>query len=233
MRFAPSIRHRSALVHIVAATFLAGAGTLEAQRGGGGGDTQGPAWDVTVPRGTTRDIDFTTNEGTWMSVDVTPDGQWVLFDLLGHIYRVPAAGGQAQSLTQSSGIAVNFQPRISPDGKLIAFISDRRGQNNLWVMNIDGSNPHAVLLDLNLRASTPVWTADGQFIVIHRAGTAGGGEGGGGGAGLWMYSKDGGTGIEVVSADRPEEPSLSSGREVPLHYSRLPSHRGSCRARTT
>jgi hypothetical protein len=90
-----------------------------------------PTWDVTQARGKTREIDLTTSEGTWMSVDVSPDGTWIVFDLLGHVYRMPAAGGEATSLTQSSGVALNYQPRISPDGKLIAFISDRRGQNNL------------------------------------------------------------------------------------------------------
>src|SRR5580658_7083344 len=91
-------------------------------------------WDVTKARGHTRDIDFTTSEGTWMSVDISPDGQWIAFDLLGQIYRVRSQGGQAECLTQDSGVAVNFHPRFSPDGKRIAFISDRKGQNNLWLM---------------------------------------------------------------------------------------------------
>ena len=77
-----------------------------------------PAWDVTQARGKTRDIDFTTSEGTWMSVDISPDGTWIVFDLLGHVYRMPAAGGEATALTQNSGVALNFHPRISPDGKL-------------------------------------------------------------------------------------------------------------------
>ena len=89
-------------------------------------------------RGKTRDIDFTTSEGTWMSADLSPDRTWLVFDLLGHVYRMPATGGEATVLTQSSGVALNFQPRISPDGKTIAFITDRRGQYNLWVMNADG-----------------------------------------------------------------------------------------------
>src|SRR2546426_3362390 len=98
------------------------------------------AWDVTKPRGKTREIDFTTTEGTWTALDVSPDGTWIAFDLLGHIYRIPIAGGQAECLTQDSGIAINTQPRISPDGKSIAFISDRKGQMNMWVMDSDGKN---------------------------------------------------------------------------------------------
>src|SRR5436309_9964269 len=74
-----------------------------------------PAWDVTQPRGQTREISFTTSEGTWMSVDLSPDGGWLVFDLLAHVYRMPVAGGPATALTQNSGIATNFHPRISPD----------------------------------------------------------------------------------------------------------------------
>jgi len=170
---------------------------------------QTPTWDVTLARGQTRDIDFTTNEGTWMSVDISPDGAWIVFDLLGHIYRMPAAGGEATAITQNSGVALNYQPRISPDGKLIAFISDRRGQNNLWVMNADGSNPRAVFTDLSVRAAEPAWTADGNFIVVRRQALGGGGGEGGGGGGLWMYAKDGGSGMPLVTQGRPEFPSLS------------------------
>ena len=165
-----------------------------------------PSWDVTQARGKTRDIDFTTNEGTWTSVDISSDGSFIVFDLLGHVYRMPATGGEATSLTQNSGVALNFHPRISPDGKLIAFISDRRGQNNLWVMNADGSNPRPVFTEPNVRAAEPAWSADGQFIVVRRSAVGGGG---GAGGGLWMYAKDGGTGIQLVADGRPESPSLS------------------------
>lgn len=198
-----SARHR-----LFAAALLLGAlhpVTLSAQGGrAGGGDAAGGGggraqWDVTLARGKTRDIDFTTNEGTWTSVDISPDGQWVAFDLLGHIYRMPVSGGDATVLTQNSGVALNFHPRISPDGKTIAFITDRRGQYNLWVMNADGSNPHAVFSDLNTTAVEPAWTPDGNYIIVRRGGR-GGGEGGGGGGGLWMYHKDGGTGVQLVGA---------------------------------
>ena len=127
-----------------------------------------PSWDVTQARGDTYEIDFTTEEGTWMSVDISADGAWVVFDLLGHIYRVPAGGGAAESLTEDSGIALNFHPRYSPDGSQIAFISDRAGQNNLWVMNSDGSDPEPVFLDAVTRLTGPVWMPDGQSIVAVR-----------------------------------------------------------------
>jgi len=175
---------------------------------------QAPAWDVTQPRGKTREISFTTSEGTWMSVDISPDAQWLVFDLLANIYRMPVAGGAAQNLTANSGIAINTNPRISPDGKLIAFISDRKGQNNLWVMNVDGSNPREVFNDPNVRVSQPAWTADGSYIVAVRDQLPVGGAPPS--SGLWMFHKDGGSGIEIVK-DQPGVawPSLSrDGRHL-------------------
>src|SRR5690349_9213978 len=64
----------------------------------------GRAWDVTLARGKTREIDFMTSEGTWIAPDLSPDGKWIVFDLLGHIYKMSATGGEAQPLTQNSGV---------------------------------------------------------------------------------------------------------------------------------
>ena len=161
-------------------------------------------WDVTQARGQTREIDFTTSEGTWMSADLSPDGQSIVFDLLGHIYRVNVAGGEAQNLTQNSGVAINYQPRWSPDGRLIAFVTDRRGQNNLWIMNADGSNPRAVFTNRDVRVYEPAWTPDGQYIIVTREFTGRAAPGQGGGNGLWMYHKDGGEGTELIG-NRPSE----------------------------
>ncbi len=196
----------------------------EASPGGGRG-----SWDVTLARGKTRDIDFTTNVGTWTSVDLSPDGTWIAFDLLGHVYRLPAAGGEATALTKSAGVSLNFQPRISPDGRSIAFITDRRGQYNLWIMNADGTNPRPVFSDVNATAVEPAWTPDGNYIVVRRGGRGGGGGGEGAppAGGLWMYHKDGGQGAPLVSTAAggrgaagngpPSWPSVSSDGKY-LYY---------------
>lgn len=127
-----------------------------------------PDWDVTQARGRTYDVDFATDEGTWMSVDISPDSQWIVFDMLGHIYRLPLAGGTATSLTQGSGVALNYHPRISPDGRSIAFVSDRGGQANLWIMDADGRNPRIVFSDPISRITGPTWAPDGNSIYAVR-----------------------------------------------------------------
>src|SRR5581483_7503743 len=96
------------------------------------------AWDVNAPPGATlRQVNLNVNEGTWMNVDVSPDGRTIAFDLLGDIYTMPIGGGHPTRIT--SGLAFDMQPRFSPYGRLIAFTSDRGGGDNIWVMNLDGS----------------------------------------------------------------------------------------------
>ena len=81
--------------------------------------------DDSLPLGTTRTVSFDVSEGTWMSLDLSPDGQTIVFELLGDLYTLPVAGGTATRLT--SGPAFDSQPRYSPDGKHIVFLSDRGG----------------------------------------------------------------------------------------------------------
>ena len=183
---------------LAAALLASGTAQLAAQA-----DT---SWDVTKPRGKTREIDFTTTEGTWTQVDLSSDGKWIVFDLLGQIYRMPVAGGAAECLTQESGIAINNQPRISPDGKSIAFISDRKGQMNPWVMDIDGKNAKSVAIESTVLMRYPTWTADGQYIIVLKiVGLAG--------RSLHMYHKNGGTGVELVKGEvgkLPYRPTTSA-----------------------
>ena len=113
-------------------------------------------------------LDFTVDEATMAGLSVSPKGDSVIFDLLGHIYRLPINGGAAESLTQASGIAVNAHPRFSPDGNRIVFVSDRGGQDNLWVMNADGSNARILYNDGFMRFTDPAWSPDGKTIVAVR-----------------------------------------------------------------
>ncbi|MGH7713066.1 MAG: hypothetical protein ACREOG_17370, partial [Gemmatimonadaceae bacterium] len=166
--------------------------------------SQGPPWDVTQPRGKPRTISFTTDEGTWLSPDVSPDGRMIVFDMVGDIWVLPIEGGEARSLTKASGIALNFHAVFSPNGSKIAFISDRDGQENIWVMNADGSNPRKVSSQREKRMALPAWTPDGNYIIARTGGDSnndGRGE-------LWMWHIDGGAGVrvtaETVSASWPE-----------------------------
>jgi imidazolonepropionase-like amidohydrolase/Tol biopolymer transport system component len=139
-----------------------------------------------------------TDEGTWMSVDVSPDGREIAFDLLGDIYSLPIGGGEARALT--SGVAWDMQPRYSPDGKRIAFTSDRSGGDNVWVMDRDGSHAAQVTKEDFRLVYSPVWSPDGDFLAArkHFTGTRSLGSGE-----VWLYHRTGGEGTQMVK--RPNE----------------------------
>src|SRR5216117_1120672 len=84
-----------------------------------------------------RTVSFETSEGTWLSLDVSPDGKTIVFELLGDLYTMPIAGGAATRI--SGGMAFDSQPKFSPDGKWIAFLSDREGSDNIWIIHPDGT----------------------------------------------------------------------------------------------
>ena len=120
-----------------------------------------------LPLEATRKAEFTATQGTWMSLDVSPDGQSIVFDLLGNLYTMPITGGKATRIT--SGMAYDAQPRFSPDGKSIVFVSDRSGGDNVWTMRLDGTDTTQVTQGNNNLYVSPEWTPDGQFIVASRA----------------------------------------------------------------
>jgi Tol biopolymer transport system component/imidazolonepropionase-like amidohydrolase len=149
-----------------------------------------------LPLKPTRKIEFTTDEGTWMSLDVSPDGKQIVFDLLGDLYLIGIEGGEAKRL--AGGLPWDCEPRFSPDGTRIAFISDRSGSDNVWIMNADGTNPRAVTKETDWQLGSPAWTPDGNYIVARKLGPYPTPDDFIRGVALWMYHKDGGRGVELV-----------------------------------
>lgn len=157
------------------------------------------SWDVEAPRGATiTQIPIRTDEATWMDVDVSPDGRTVAFTVLGDIYTMPISGGTPTRI--ASGLAWEVQPRFSPDGRRIAFTSDRAGGDNIWIMNADGSDKRQVTDESFRLLNQPYWSPDGRFIIAKKHFTtqrsAGTGE-------IWMYHVSGGGGVAVI--ERPNE----------------------------
>jgi Tol biopolymer transport system component/imidazolonepropionase-like amidohydrolase len=156
-------------------------------------DENDPAWSVSEPPGEWRSISIDTRETSWSDVDVSPDGRHLVFHMLGDIYRVGIDGGEAEALTD--GIEWNFQPRFSPDGARIAFISDRDGAENIWIMDADGGNPVQVSKEREHLLHNPAWSPDGDYIaarkgyVSQRSIPAGA---------IWLYHRGGGGGVELV-----------------------------------
>ena len=122
--------------------------------------TEPEKWDINNPPGAFKEVSFDLNEGTWMNLDVSPDGKNIVFDLLGDIYIMPITGGAATCLR--SGYAYEVQPRFSPDGKWISFTSDSDGADNIWMMQTDGSNAKKITKEDFRLLNNAVWTPDGQ-----------------------------------------------------------------------
>lgn len=174
-------------------------------------------WDVNAPPGPSTRAQLDVRSGTWMSVDVSPDGRWIVFDLLGEIYLMPAEGGEARPLTRS--IAWDMQPRFSPDGRQIAYVSDAGGGDNIWVMNVDGSGARAISKEDYRLLNNPVWHPSGRYIAArkHFTGTRSLGSGE-----IWLYHLDGGKGQQLNEKPNWQkdlgEPALSPDGRY-LYYS--------------
>lgn len=113
-----------------------------------------------------KTLEFTTDEGTWMSLDLSPDGRTIVFELLGDLYTMPASGGKATRIV--GGIHYDGMPRFSPDGKRIVFVTDRTGAENLWLVNADGTMPKAVTKGRLTRFLSPSWSHDGKRILASK-----------------------------------------------------------------
>lgn len=178
-----------------------------------------------LPLETPRGISFATQEGSWMSVDVAPNGRHIAFDLLGDVYIIGARGGRAIPLL--TGPAFESQPVFSPDGRSIAFVSDRDGSENLWIAAADGTALRRLsALDDDTELMSPAWTPDGDAVYVSqlRPDTAG--------AEIWRYSADGAGGRAVTEATGTPRHRASAVGAAPspdgrhLYYATRAGHSG-------
>ena len=197
--------------------------------GDGAGDAEEEAeWDVETFTGPTREVAIDTTRGTWMSVDVHPSGEELVFDLLGDVYVMPIGGGEARAV--ASGPAWQYQPCYSPDGERIAYTSDAGGGDNLWVMGRDGSDPRPVTKETFRLLNSPAWSPDGRFLAARKHFThrrsAGAGE-------VWLYHVGAGLaesaqgGLQLTKRKNEQkdvgEPAFSpDGRYVYFSYDATP-----------
>ena len=160
-----------------------------------------------LPLEATRSLDINTDQGTWMSLDVHPDGSKLLFDLLGDIYELPIQGGKARRITE--GLAFDSHPKYSPDGNSILFLSDRSGGNNAWIIDRKKEDTLQLTKGNTFKMQSADWSPDGNYVVVSK-GTRN--------FKLHLYHKEGGKGTQLIS--KPEnlktsEPSFSAdGRHI-------------------
>ena len=141
-----------------------------------------------LEEGPTRTLAFTATEGSWISVDVSPDGGTLVFDLLGDLYLMPMSGGTTTRLT--SGMGYNAQPRFSPDGSRIVFLSDRDGGENVWILSTDLADTVQVTRGKSEKYLSPIFTPDGEYVVVSKGGRA---------QKPWIYHVRGGTGTALFT----------------------------------
>jgi imidazolonepropionase-like amidohydrolase/Tol biopolymer transport system component len=90
-------------------------------------------------------------------------------------------------------MAYDVQPRFSPDGESVVFISDKSGGDNVWTMRLDKTDTTQVSRGNNNLYVSPEWTPDGEYIVVSRSG------GLGGSAKLFMYHAERGSPLSLVA----------------------------------
>jgi len=176
-----------------------------------------PKWNIDDARGDTFEQRIQTDEGTWVSLDVSPDGSTIAFDILGDLYTMPITGGVPTRIT--SGPAWDMQPRFSPDGSRIAFTSDRTGKgdksgDNIWVIDADGQNPVQITAEDYRLLNNPNWHPSGEYIVARKHFTSrrslGSGE-------MWLYHVSGVHGGHTGGLQLTEKPTAQKDVNEPVY----------------
>jgi Tol biopolymer transport system component len=146
-----------------------------------------------------REFSFDLTEGSWISLDVSPDGKTVVFDFLGDLYTIPMEGGEATQITE--GMQFDSQPRFSPDGNKIAFISDASGGEGVWIYDLETEEIEQLTRGKENEYQSPEWTPDGKYVIASKDDP--------GNHKIWLYHIDGGSGTPLV--DEPGNLRMTEG----------------------
>jgi len=149
--------------------------------------------DEDLPLEGARHFSMSTDRGTWISLDVGPDGEQIVFDLMGDLYLIPFSGGEATRIT--SGMEFDSQPRFSPDGTEVVYVSDASGGENVWILDLqerdeESGEYEATQVTRGKTSSyiSPEWMPDGEYIVVSKSP----------GPKLWMFHREGGSGFQLI-----------------------------------
>ncbi len=163
-----------------------------------------------LPLESGRMIKFNTTEGTWLSLDINPNDKTIIFSMLGDLYTIPFNGGKATRITD--GLALDTKPAYSPDGKSIAFASDRSGNDNIWIMNLETKETRQVTKDRRGSVESIAWSPDGEYLVAAK---------GKRNLKLHLYHKDAGSGTQLIKSPanlKTVEPVFSPDNKY-IYYS--------------
>jgi Tol biopolymer transport system component len=123
------------------------------------------AWALLSAWATARTLEFKITQVTEADIAVAPDGKQLVFTILGHLFMVPVEGGTAEQLT--FGACYDNDPAFSPDGRGIAFVSDRDGSGGN-VFLLEPATSKLTQVTHESQAGQPTWTIDGKAILYLR-----------------------------------------------------------------